>query len=132
MLSTATIDQRPHLLISKYLWVFVLSILFIGAGKAQSVYKTPYGEKYHRYECRSVKNVSEKISIKSAVSEYGLRPCKICKPAADSRYAYGTDKRNKAAGVCTKVRCKGWAKSKNRQCKRITSICNGYCHSHQR
>jgi len=99
---------------------------------AQYVYKTPSGERYHRYTCSSVKNVSEKISLKKAVTVYGLTPCKRCKPPVSSDATSKFDNRNKAVGECTRVRCNGWAKTKNRRCKRGTKMCNGYCFQHQR
>lgn len=46
---------------------------------AQMVYKTPSGAKYHRAECRMVKNVSEKLSVAEAAKQ-GLTACKICNP----------------------------------------------------
>jgi hypothetical protein len=46
---------------------------------SQSIYKTPYGKKYHLASCHMVKNVSEKISPERAL-ELQLEPCKICKP----------------------------------------------------
>ncbi len=48
---------------------------------AQSVYKTPSGHKYHTAQCRSVKNVSEKITLNEAL-KLGLSPCKICNPVS--------------------------------------------------
>jgi methylphosphotriester-DNA--protein-cysteine methyltransferase len=98
---------------------------------AQYVYKTPYGKKYHTYTCHSVKNVSEKISLKKAVTEHGLAPCKRCKPPVSSDRRSKFDNRNKAVGECTKVRCTGWAKTQKRRCKRSTKMCNGLCFQHQ-
>lgn len=44
------------------------------------VYKTPYGQKYHRYNCRYARGKDlTKMSVRVAQS-MGLDPCKICKP----------------------------------------------------
>ena len=43
---------------------FLFLILFFGLQlKAQTVYKTPSGSKYHLASCRMVKNVSSEISL---------------------------------------------------------------------
>jgi hypothetical protein len=95
--------------------------------KAQSVYKTPSGEKYHLATCRMVKNVSEKITVGEAKT-LGLQPCKICNPV--NIYISGTSP-NKAQGqATTTVQCKGFTRSGTR-CKHMTRIANGYCFQHQ-
>ena len=43
------------------MWRIILFLLLSASVKAQSVYKTPSGQKYHLATCRTVKNVSEKI-----------------------------------------------------------------------
>ena len=52
----------------------------VGHSLTYMVYKTPYGEKYHRIRCRYVrgKNLTE-MSIPTA-QRYGLTPCKVCHP----------------------------------------------------
>lgn len=95
--------------------------------KAQTVYKTPSGKKYHLATCSSVKNVSQEIS-KAQARELGLEPCKICKP--ENIYASSSPAVPKAQGVSNTVQCKGMTKSGNR-CKHMTSIANGYCYQHQ-
>lgn len=114
-----------RILLSTFLFTFSAITL-----TAQYVYKTPSGTKYHLYECRMVDNVSKKVQLKTAVTQYGLKPCKICNPPINSGLTLGTDSRNKAVGKCSKVRCSGWAKTTGRQCKRTTSLCNGYCFQH--
>jgi len=94
--------------------------------KAQTVYKTPSGKKYHLASCRMVKNVSEEITIEKAV-DIGLEPCKICSPPV----SYGsTTKTKKPQGQNTTVRCEGLTKAGTR-CKHMTRIANGYCYQHQ-
>ena len=104
------------------LFVFVFSISL----KAQTVFKTPSGAKYHLASCRMVKNVSEEISIGRA-KELGHQPCKICQP--DNINAQ-TPIVHKAQGQSTTVRCNGLTKAGSR-CKHMTSIANGYCFQHQ-
>ena len=109
--------------ILKIILFLVLSISI----KAQTVYKTPSGAKYHLATCHMVKNVSEAIDLKEAI-EIGLEPCKICKPATNSsqpiisKTPQGQEK--------TTTQCRGYTKSGTR-CKHMTSIANGYCYQHQ-
>jgi len=106
----------------KFLFLLFLS----GSLKAQAVYKTPSGEKYHLATCRMVKNVSEEITVMEA-KKLGLQPCKICNP--QNIYASGTPTK-KAQGQNTTVQCRGFTKAGTR-CKHMTSIANGYCYQHQ-
>jgi hypothetical protein len=94
--------------------------------KAQTVYKTPSGKKYHLSTCSTVKNTSEEISVSEA-KELGLEPCKVCKPG--DAYASGSPG-TKAQGESTTVQCKGKTKAGNR-CRHMTRIANGYCFQHQ-
>ncbi|HEX7847852.1 MAG TPA: DUF5763 domain-containing protein [Chitinophagaceae bacterium] len=94
--------------------------------QAQTVYKTPSGEKYHLGNCRMVKNVSDEISVDKA-RELGLQPCKICKPA--NIYSSGSPL-NKPQGQNDTVQCKGKTKAGTR-CKHMTRIANGFCFQHQ-
>lgn len=94
---------------------------------AQTFYKTPYGQKYHTADCRSVKNVSQAIDAKD-IPASGLEACKICRPVLTATKSYGTKK--PAGEAKSTVQCKGITKAGNR-CKHNTSIANGYCHQHQ-
>lgn len=95
--------------------------------KAQKVYKTPSGTKYHLATCRMVDNVSTSLTIESAL-EIGLAPCKICKPPMVQ--ALSSSQADKSNGTAKKtVQCKGYTKSGTR-CKHMTSIGNGYCFQH--
>lgn len=89
-------------------------------------YKTPSRAKYHLATCRTVKNVSEEITISQA-KELGLEPCKICKP--QSIYTSGSTT-NKAQGQSTTVQCSGTTKAGTR-CKHMSRVANGYCFQHQ-
>ncbi len=93
---------------------------------AQFVYKTPSGNRYHLASCRSVRNVSEKVSLARAQQE-GLTACLICKPAALS----GMQTVKPAAGENkSTVQCMGLTKAGNR-CLHKTNIGNGFCYQHQ-
>jgi Family of unknown function (DUF5763) len=105
--------------------ILILLLLSFGA-KAQTVYKTPSGAKYHLATCRMVKNVSEEITTAHA-KELGLQACKICNPA--NIYGAGSTAQGKAKGESNTVQCKGTTKSGSR-CKHMTSIANGYCFQH--
>lgn len=94
--------------------------------KAQTVFKTPSGAKYHLATCRMVKNVSQEITVNEAI-QLGLQPCKICNP--QNIYAAGITP-HKAQGQNQTVQCKGFIKSGTR-CRHMTSIANGYCYQHQ-
>ena len=105
-------------------FLFILLLPF--SVKAQTVFKTPSGKKYHLSTCRMVKNVSEEITTEKAM-ELGLEPCKICNPAD----IYGSAPIvHKAQGQNITVQCKGLTKAGTR-CKHMTSIANGYCYQHQ-
>ena len=105
----------------------ILCILFLSVSvKAQAVYKTPSGNKYHLYTCRMVNNVSEKISENQAIKS-GLQPCKICRPR--NIYKQGLGAPNKAKGKSNTRQCLGYSKS-GKRCKHMTSIANGYCFQH--
>ena len=105
--------------------ILFLLLLFSFSLKAQTVYKTPSGEKYHLATCRSVKNVSEEITIAKA-NELGLGPCKICKPPV----SLAQTPHKTAQGQNTTVQCSGFTKAGTR-CKHMTAIANGYCYQHQ-
>ena len=104
------------------LFIFVFSISL----KAQTVFKTPSGAKYHLASCRMVKNVSEEITI-SRAKELGLQPCKICQPDNINAQILIV---HKAQGQSTTVQCTGLTKAGSR-CKHMTNIANGYCFQHQ-
>lgn len=109
------------------LLIFFIIATFLNA-KAQKVYKTPSGSKYHLATCRMVDNVSTSLTIESAL-EMGLAPCKVCKPPIVQ--ALSASQLDKSNGTSKKtVQCKGYTKSGTR-CKHMTSIGNGYCFQHK-
>lgn len=105
----------------------ILFCFFISASlQAQTVYKTPSGNKYHLASCRMVKNVSQNLSVTNAVNQ-GLQPCKICKPATVTP-TNSSSKRTQ--GQSNTQQCNGNTK-KGTRCQHRTSIGNGYCFQHQ-
>lgn len=106
---------------------FLLFLLYLGfTGNAQDVYKTPSGKKYHLETCKTVKNVSQKITLQQA-AEKGLEPCKVCKPAA---LPVPQNVTNKAKGEGKTVQCQGKTKRGTR-CRHMTGIADGYCFQHR-
>ncbi len=101
-------------------------LLFSVAVKAQTVYKTPSGAKYHIASCRMVTNVSEKLTLNDAV-EKGLTPCKICSPPTSKRS--NLHQQNSPKGESQTVQCKANTKAGTR-CKHKTKIANGFCFQH--
>ncbi len=105
--------------------IIVLLLLSVSL-KAQTVYKTPSGAKYHLANCHMVKNVSEEISLSKA-AELRLVPCKICKPESISIQPLIP---GKAQGSAATTQYMGITKAGTR-CKHMTSIANGYCFQHK-
>ncbi len=112
-------------LLRKNILILLVSIFSLSL-KAQTVYKTPSGAKYHLAGCRMVKNVSEQITVSKA-NELGLQPCKICKP---QNISTSSNSIKKAQGQDETVQCAGLTKARSR-CKHMTRIGNGYCFQHQ-
>jgi hypothetical protein len=106
--------------------LFLMSFTF----KAQNVYKTPSGKKYHLSSCRMVENVSKKLLGESDISKFSLTPCKICKPPVFKNIVKTYSFINKAVGESKSVRCKG-VTQKGTICKHFTKIANGYCYQHK-
>ena len=104
----------------------LILLLFSTTVKAQDVYKTPSGAKYHLATCRIMKNVSEQISVNEAAKQ-GLAACKICAP---SLVVGAIQKPKTTQGQSNTVQCSGYTKAGNR-CKHMTGIGNGYCYQHQ-
>jgi len=108
--------------------ISLLFILFFSVTlKAQAVFKTPSGAKYHLASCRMVKNVSEEITINQA-EKAGLQPCRICHPQTSE--ALMAPAVHKAQGQSNTTQCRGLTKAGSR-CRHMTSIANGFCYQHQ-
>lgn len=115
--------------IIRYLVVFIVCITTSLELSSQYVYKTPSGNRYHRYDCRMVDNVSKRMQLNTAVSKHGLTQCKICDPPVSSTGITNLGSRDKSVGACTSVQCSGITKRGTR-CKHKTKLCNGYCYQH--
>lgn len=119
----------------KALLILFLSIGISNSLIAQTVFKTPSGEKYHTATCRYVKNVSESMSIEQA-KKRGLSPCSQCKPSSGSNASTKSNgslgiKSGEAQGTnSSTTQCLGTTKAGNR-CKHMTKNKNGYCHQHE-
>lgn len=111
---------------AKTLLIFFHIFLFSNQSMAQAVYVTPYGNHYHRGNCRMVENVSKELKLYDAIKR-GYKPCKICKPPIMPNANNLSS--NTARGKSNTVQCKGKTASGNR-CKHMTSIANGYCFQH--
>ena len=113
--------------LTMHLFRIIILLLLSASLKAQTVYKTPSGAKYHTANCHMVKNVSEAIPLSKA-TELGLEPCKICKPATVAPQNLVSTK-PQGTGTTTS-QCIGLTRAGTR-CKHMTSIANGYCFQHQ-
>lgn len=122
----------------RLLLLITLTFLYGGILHAQTVYKTPSGKKYHTGVCRTVKNVSEKMTRAQAISA-GLTPCSICEPdkqvsqqpLKNSNYKDLGIKPGEAKGELKEaVQCKGTTKE-GKRCSHRTKNVNGYCFQHE-
>lgn len=121
-------NHKLHLARSCIILLFIL-LAFAETSFTQNVYKTPSGQKYHLASCHMVKNVSQKLNSDSEIRAYGLTPCKICKPPAQSALTFTGTTTNKAVGTSATVRCKGKTQ-RGTQCQHMTRLANGYCFQH--
>lgn len=109
------------------LFRIILILLLAVPAKAQTVYKTPSGEKYHLATCRMVKNTSEKITLGEAIA-LGLGPCKFCSPPLPP--AQLMPEKKPQGQLSVSVQCSGYTKAGTR-CRHFTRIGNGFCFQHQ-
>ncbi|MCK0131153.1 DUF5763 domain-containing protein [Flavobacteriaceae bacterium F08102] len=112
-----------------FLFALVVFMLWQLNLKAQNIYKTPSGKKYHLSSCRMVENVSKKLIGKSDIQKYHLTPCKICKPKPQNGNRFSSSSTNKAVGTAESVRCKGIT-AKGSRCLHKTKLANGFCYQH--
>jgi Family of unknown function (DUF5763) len=112
-----------------HFFLVTLFLLCAIAAKAQNVYKTPSGHKYHLASCQMVENVSAKLVGEADINAHGLTPCKICKPPAIKDIQKNYTSTNKAVGEAASVQCNGKTKSGSR-CQHKTKLANGYCYQH--
>lgn len=115
--------------IHRTIFSLIILTLFSVSSFAQSVYKTPSGNKYHLAKCKHVNNVALRMTVDEAINDYHLRPCKVCKPPVPNDAIFLHSGKNKAVGACNTTRCNGKTKEQIR-CKRRTKLCNGFCFQH--
>ena len=64
----------------KFAAVYLLLLVVIGAAwAADTVVITAKGKKYHRPDCRTVKQYVKELTVEEA-QKLGYKPCKVCKP----------------------------------------------------
>ncbi len=119
------------------LYLVLFSILYVNA-KAQTVYVTKYGKKYHTSECRYIKNSAIEIDLSDAVAR-GYDACSVCHPpsstsSGSSPNSFDENKDRQGYTESPKesnesVQCSAQTK-KGTQCKRNTKSLNGKCWQH--
>ena len=72
---------RVHRVMRRLAAGLVLLLLLAGSvwADASLVAITAKGKKYHRPDCRTVKQVMRKLTVDEA-RKLGYSPCKVCKP----------------------------------------------------
>ena|SRR5690606_12405165 len=118
-----------------------LLILFLLIGsvsiKAQTVYLTKTGEKYHEKNCHHLRKSSISISLEDA-KDRGYEPCKHCKPITTiqrrqtpSTSTTNSTQINSTTTQKTSVSVQCSATTQNgARCKRMTTNANGRCWQH--
>lgn len=94
--------------------------------KAQQVYITKSGEKYHRSTCQYLKSSKIAIELDKAL-DLGYSSCKVCRPPVEVKQA---SESKQISTTPTATRCTALTQSGLR-CKRNTSNSNGHCWQHQ-
>ncbi len=76
--------------------IFALGFLLISTGmKAQTVYITESGKKYHAKNCSLVKTGKKGIELAEAKKQ-GYEPCKLCKVEAEPKKTTKPDTKKEA------------------------------------
>lgn len=74
--------------------------------------------------------MSSKLSGQEEIKQFGLTPCRVCKPPPIYQLKKGKRTTDKSVGAtAVAVRCKGITQ-KGKRCKRKTKLGNGYCFQH--
>lgn len=118
------------------LFLLVISIVVVENVKAQTVYITKSGEKYHKEGCKYLKYSKKEIKLEEAISR-GYEACKVCKPsyqksktATSTPLTSGSKNTTASSKKATSSQCIGRTKA-GRRCKRTTKNINGRCYQHQ-
>lgn len=120
----------------KFLLIFFLLIGSVSI-KAQTVYITKTGEKYHEKSCHHLSKFSISISLEDA-KDRGYTPCKVCKPTTTVQRSSTSNtsttnsyQLNSRATQKTSVAVQCSATTqKGTRCKRMTTNDNGRCWQH--
>jgi hypothetical protein len=103
-----------------------------GQAKKKEVYRTQKGEKYHKKDCRIIKDKAAfKVTLKEAKKK-GLQACKVCKPLAKETVIQEKKSVNRTKIKAKKkvaTRCTGTTQ-KGTRCKRMTKNADGTCWQH--
>lgn len=127
---------------SRFLLRLFLVVSFVACTnvKAQTVYVTKTGKKYHTINCRHLKYSKKEITLERA-KELGYSACKVYKPTQKIDDASTLTENNPSSSNQQKfssntskktvaTRCTRKTKSGSR-CKRMTKNANGRCYQHQ-
>lgn len=99
----------------KLVVVLVLVVGSILTGKAQTVYSSAKGEKYHTADCRLSGDADGMLMDKA--KKAGKKPCEVCKPnelgKANLKQCEGKTKEG--------IRCKRMTASKGKKCYQHTA-----------
>jgi len=112
------------------LFIATLFVLQINAQeKTKEFYRTSKGEKFHKKECKIIKDKKAlKVTLKVAKKK-GLVACRVCNPLAEETVIV-EKKPTKKAKRKVAVRCMGFT-LKGKRCKRMTKNANERCYQHQ-
>lgn len=119
--------------ISHIISLFAILTLAVNVqSKKLEVYHTKKGERYHKKDCRIIKQKDTlKISLVEAKKK-GLQPCRVCHPIKKSDVVQEKKSINKTKISSKKkvaTRCTGITK-KGARCKRMTKSADGTCWQH--
>lgn len=112
--------------------ILLYSCAKVDVTEVQSVYRTPYGSKYHAYTCRMIENTSAELTVEEAL-EQGLTPCAFCDPPvlgqSGKNIASLTIIHERPGEKQESTRCLGTTQKGDR-CLHPSKNANGYCLQH--
>jgi hypothetical protein len=112
---------------------FVFTFQLNAQTQPKEVYRTLKGEKFHKKDCRIIKDKKAfKVTLKEAKKK-GLVACKVCNPLGKDVVVKdkkkSTPKTKTQAKRKVAVRCMGYT-LKGKRCKRMTKSADGTCWQH--
>lgn len=112
--------------------IVLYSCTKVDVTEVQSVYRTPYGSKYHMYTCRMIENTSAELTVKKAL-EQGLTPCSFCDPPVLGQSGNNIASLNiihtRPGEKEVSTQCLGTTQKGDR-CLHSSKNANGYCPQH--